>query len=191
MGSSSAGARATRPSAKATPLVLYDAQNRPLTVTEQNLEGEFQISFNASGMSPSKDVEAQKTLVGLMGPYLKLWEAVRKDDQGSVLARAYMEALAERFSLPKSLHPELIEARMASEGETPKLASAPRGNVLTQAAPPSGPVAPPTSTPGTVMGVAGGASSGVTSGVLDTGASEEVRQGLGQLRSLPATQAML
>lgn len=86
-------------------------------ISVEDLDAEFDITFIEGGGAPMDEATKQQNLLGLLESYSALWAAVQEGGPQSVMARAYMKAIAEKFHLPKDLHPDEIEARIAEEQE--------------------------------------------------------------------------
>lgn len=123
-------------------------RNERVSVTVEDLDGDFDISFVEGGRTPMTDAAMQQNLMSLMQPYMALWEASQQPGPAGVIARTYMATIADRFELPKDLHPDNLEqkakedAKQAPEAPAPgPEAPAPGPEAL---APATGPEAPPT-----------------------------------------------
>jgi len=88
-----------------------------LEVSVEDLDADFEITFVEGGGAPMDDVAKQQNLLGLLEPYTMLWGAVSEGGPNAAMARAYMKAIVEKFELPKDLHPDELEAKMADEAE--------------------------------------------------------------------------
>jgi hypothetical protein len=97
-------------------LSLVD-RNERVTVTVEDLDGDFEISFVEGGRTPMTDAAMQQNLVSLMQPYMQLWEASQQPGPAGVIARTYMATLADRFELPKDLHPDNLEQKAKEEAK--------------------------------------------------------------------------
>jgi hypothetical protein len=86
-----------------------------LTVTVQDLDAQFEISFVEGGRTPITDAAMQQNLVALLEPYRAAWETAQKGGPQAVFARAWMQSVADRFDLPKDLHPDELYARLNEE----------------------------------------------------------------------------
>lgn len=84
-------------------------------ISVEDLDAQFEVTFIEGGGAPMDEASKQQNLLGLLEPYSALWSAVQEGGPQSAMARAYMKAIAEKFHLPKDLHPDEIEARMAEE----------------------------------------------------------------------------
>jgi len=124
-------------------LTLQDRGEQVL-VTVQDLDADFGVEFVEGGRTPMSDAAMQQNLVTLMQPYMGLWQQAQEPGPLGVMARTYMRTLAERFELPKDLHPDNLDQRMkhekkeegeGEEGEEAEGAKAPKG--------PPAPPAPP------------------------------------------------
>ena len=80
-------------------------------VTVSDLDGEFEISFVEGGRTPLNEAAMQQNLVALLEPLGTLWQASQDKGPLGVFSRAYMKVIAERFDLPKDLHPEELDLR--------------------------------------------------------------------------------
>ena len=142
-------------------------RNESVEVHPSDLDADFDINFVESGRTPVNDAAMQQNLMGLMQPYMQLWEASQKPGATGVLAKNYLKALAERFDLPKDLHPDEMdvqvkeaaeaEAAAAAEGKkAPAEGEAPPEGMPPEGMPPGGapvgpggaPVGPPVAAPG-------------------------------------------
>ena len=103
---------------EAQTLKLRD-RNEDILVEIEDLDADFVISFVEGGRTPLTDSAMQQNLVSLLPTYTELWAAVQKKGPMGTLARSYMQVLAERFDLPKDLHPEELEAAMQEDAESP------------------------------------------------------------------------
>lgn len=103
---------------EAQTLKLRD-RNEDIIVEIEDLDADFVISFVEGGRTPLTDSAMQQNLVSLLPTYTELWGAVQKKGPMGTLARSYMQVLAERFDLPKDLHPEELEAAMQEDTESP------------------------------------------------------------------------
>jgi len=103
---------------EAQTLKLRD-RNEDILVEIEDLDADFVISFVEGGRTPLTDSAMQQNLVSLLPTYTELWAAVQKKGPMGTLARSYMQVLAERFDLPKDLHPEELEAAMKEDAESP------------------------------------------------------------------------
>ena len=115
-------------------LTLHDRGEQVL-VTVQDLDADFGVEFVEGGRTPMSDAAMQQNLVTLMQPYMGLWQQAQDPGPLGVMARSYMRTLAERFELPKDLHPDNLEQRMKHEKKEEAAAEG--------AAPPQAPTAPP------------------------------------------------
>jgi len=97
-------------------LMLRDRRDI-LEVSVEDLDADFEITFVEGGGAPMDDVAKQQNLLGLLEPYTMLWGAVSEGGPNAAMARAYMKAIVEKFELPKDLHPDELEAKMADEAE--------------------------------------------------------------------------
>ena len=143
-------------------IVLRD-RNESVDIHPVDLDAEFEVNFVESGRTPVNDSAMQQNLIGLMEPYVQLWQASQQPDAMGTLARNYLKVIAERFDLPKDLHPEELEIqtqermeRAAEESGQPVGAEAapqpaPPGTGVPGPSgdqPPQAPVGPPVSAPG-------------------------------------------
>ncbi len=98
-------------------LTLRD-RNEMIEVTIEDLDADFEISFVEGGRTPLTDTAMQQNLVNLLPTYTELWGAVQKGGPMATLARSYMQVLAERFDLPKDLHPDELETSAADDEDS-------------------------------------------------------------------------
>ena len=97
-------------------LILRD-RNDQIAISVEDLDANFEITFVEGGRTPLSDSVMQQNLVALLQPYGALWEAAAKGGPSGVFAKNYMKVLAERFDLPKDLHPEELESELALESQ--------------------------------------------------------------------------
>lgn len=120
-------------------------RNEPITVTVEDLDGNFNISFVEGGRTPMTDAAMQQNLVQLMQPYMGLWEAAQQPGPGGVMARTYMKTIADRFEFPKDLHPDNLEQQVKEQAKTePPAPPQPPAPGEQQPNAPQAPPAPPT-----------------------------------------------
>jgi hypothetical protein len=123
-------------------------RGEPVEVTVQDLDADFTIAFVEGGRTPMTDAAMQQNLVSLMGPYMQLWEAAQQPGPAGVIARTYMATIADRFELPKDLHPDNLDQKVKEDAKKnpapPAPAAPPEGGPPAPPAPPEGaPPAPP------------------------------------------------
>jgi hypothetical protein len=106
-----------------TLTIEYRDEN--VEVSVEDLDAEFDISFVEGGRTPMADAQMQQNLVALAELYFKLWDAVVQGGPQGVLAYSYMRAIAERFDLPKDMHPDQLLAEKAEQPEEPEQPQAP------------------------------------------------------------------
>jgi hypothetical protein len=104
-------------------LRLKDHRGEDITITVEDLSAEFEISFVEGGRTPLTDAAMQQNLVALMQPYMQLWEVAQQPVAQAVLARQYMQVMAERFDFPKDLYPDALEARLKEKEEAGEIQS--------------------------------------------------------------------
>jgi hypothetical protein len=100
-------------------IILRD-RNEQIVVSAEDLDADFLISFVEGGRTPLSDAAMQQNLVALLEPYSALWQTSTKGGPIGVFAKNYMKVLAERFELPKDLHPEELEAELKVQEEKTK-----------------------------------------------------------------------
>ena len=86
-----------------------------MVVTVEYLDANFEISFVEGGRTPLSDAAMQQNLVALMQPYMALWDSASKGGPQGVIAKNYMQVLADRFDLPKDLHPDELKAELEEQ----------------------------------------------------------------------------
>jgi len=150
-------------------LHLFDANGELREITVADLDSEFTVGFTETGRSPMQDQEIKSNLVSLMEPYFMLLEMSGKGGVAGAAAKAYLEAMHDRFELPPSLSIEAVEFAAQSEPQ-PEAQQPPEG------APPPGGAPPPEGAP------AGGGVSPET--------QQEVIQILQQAAQLPPDQGL-
>jgi len=97
--------------------IILRVRSEQIVVSVEDLDANFEITFVEGGRTPLSDSVMQQNLVALLQPYGALWEAAAKGGPGGVFAKNYMKVLAERFDLPKDLHPEELESELAMDSE--------------------------------------------------------------------------
>jgi len=130
-------------------IILRD-RNEQIVVSAEDLDGNFLISFVEGGRTPMSDAAMQQNLVALLEPYSALWQTANQGGPVGVFAKNYMKVLAERFDLPKDLHPDELDAELSIQDEekgdkpAPKKASPeePPPEAEPEAAPPEAGAAP-------------------------------------------------
>jgi hypothetical protein len=98
------------------------------------LDSDFSVGFTETGRSPMQDQEIKQNLVSLMEPYFNLLGVMEKGGLSGVAAKAYLEAMHDRFELPPNLSVEAVQ--FAAESEPPP--QPPQGAPGAQEAPPPG-----------------------------------------------------
>ena len=81
-------------------------------ITVADLEGDFHIEVVDSRRTPFSDQAVRDAVLNLMAPLQQLWQLVQKGGPESVLARAQMESLVEKFDLPQDMHPDSLEVAL-------------------------------------------------------------------------------
>lgn len=100
----------------AETIILRD-RNQQVVVSPEDLDANFEISFVEGGRTPLSDAAMQQNLVALLEPYSALWQTANQGGPVGVFAKNYMKVLAERFDLPKDLHPEELDAELQKVNE--------------------------------------------------------------------------
>ena len=148
------------------PSIMLRDRNDMVEIYVEDLDADFEISFVEGGRRPLDDASMQQNLVGLLQPYSQLWEAVNGGGPMAPLARAYMKTIAERFDLPRDLHPDELEmaiedeAKQAEESGEAPAAPPPAAPGMPPGAPgmpPGAPGMPPGAEPGGAPGMPPGA----------------------------------
>ena len=106
--------------------IILRERNEQMVVTVEDLDANFEISFVEGGRTPLSDAAMQQNLVALMQPYMALWDAATKGGPQGVIAKNYMQVLADRFDLPKDLHPEELETELSEQEESKPPQQAPQ-----------------------------------------------------------------
>jgi hypothetical protein len=115
-------------------LILRD-RSEQIVVSVEDLDANFEITFVEGGRTPLSDSVMQQNLVALLQPYGALWEAASKGGPTGVFAKNYMKILAERFDLPKDLHPEELDSELALQETETKKTKKPKETKPEEAAP--------------------------------------------------------
>jgi len=97
-------------------LTLKD-RSEHIVVTAEDLDAKFEITFVEGGRTPLTDAAMQQNLVALMEPYSALWQQAQDPSPMGAFARSYMKVMAERFDLPKDLHPDELDAKFTEMQE--------------------------------------------------------------------------
>tara|TARA_R100000773_G_scaffold40068_1_gene35870 strand:- start:256 stop:2481 length:2226 start_codon:yes stop_codon:yes gene_type:complete len=101
---------------EADVLTLRDRRDF-VEVTVEDLNADFQVSFLEGGGAPMDEAVQQQNLLGLLQPYTQLWQASQQAGPVGFLSRQYMKTIAEKFNLPKDLHPDELDSKFAEEQE--------------------------------------------------------------------------
>ena len=108
---------------KSEKLILRDRRDF-VQVDVGDLDAEFAITFVEGAGAPMEEAVQQQNLLGLLEPYTALWNATQQGGAQGFMARQYMKTIADKFGLPKDLHPDELDAKMAEEmeqeGEAPQ-----------------------------------------------------------------------
>ena len=120
-----AEAREARPYVEAEVLpeqviLLQNSKGDLVEITPADLDADFVIKFDESGTSPARDAEVRQNLVALQGPLMEAWSIVNDEKTPpamKLLAREWFAAVSEQYRLPKSLHPDWLERRVAEDSE--------------------------------------------------------------------------
>ena len=83
-----------------------------------DLDADFGVTFVEGGGAPMDEAVQQQNLLGLLQPYLSLWDAAQQGGPQGFLARQYMKTMADKFNLPKDLHPDELDSKFAEEQES-------------------------------------------------------------------------
>ena len=86
-------------------------------VVVEDIDADFAITFVEGGGAPMEEAVQQQNLLGLLEPYTALWGAVQQGGAPGFMARQYMKTIAEKFDLPRDLHPDELDAKLAEEAE--------------------------------------------------------------------------
>lgn len=129
--------------------IILRERNEQIVVSVEDLDANFEISFVEGGRTPLSDAAMQQNLVALLEPYSALWQTANQGGPVGVFAKNYMKVLAERFDLPKDLHPEELDSELKrQEGPDAKAGSAPSPEAPPEEGQEAPPEAPPESPPG-------------------------------------------
>ena len=101
---------------KSEKLILRDRRDF-VQVDVEDLDAEFAITFVEGAGAPMEEAVQQQNLLGLLEPYTALWNATQQGGAQGFMARQYMKTIADKFGLPKDLHPDELDAKMAEEME--------------------------------------------------------------------------
>ena len=106
---------------EAEKLILRDRRDF-VEVGVEDLDADFAITFIEGGGAPMEEAVQQQNLLGLLEPYTALWNATQQGGAQGFMARQYMKTIAEKFGLPKDLHPDELDSKLAEEqeNETPQ-----------------------------------------------------------------------
>ena len=120
---------------EAESLTLRDRREF-VEITVQDLNADFAITFVEGGGAPMDEAVQQQNLLGLLEPYTALWNAAQQSGPQGFLARQYMKVMAEKFNLPKDLHPDELDSKIAEDLEDQDTSPSPEDEQLQQAAEP-------------------------------------------------------
>ena len=152
-------------------------------VTVEDLNADFAIAFVEGGGAPMDEAVQQQNLLGLLEPYTALWTAAQKEGPEGFLARQYMKVMAEKFNLPKDLHPDELDSKLLEDAESEEEETSPEDQELEQAAGPQ-----PTQVPD-LSDLAQLPPNEAIAAMRDIFADEpEMQQVLDQLETLPPEQ---
>jgi hypothetical protein len=98
-------------------LHLFNSLGELEEITVADLDSEFSVGFTETGRSPMQDQEIKQNLVSLMDPYFNLMAMMEKGGTTGVAAKAYLEAMHDRFELPPNLSVEAIQFAAEAEAE--------------------------------------------------------------------------
>lgn len=132
--------------------LMLRERGETVLVTVHDLDADFDISFVEGGRTPLTDAAMQQNLVALLQPYTALWQAAQQPGADGVLAKSYMKVIAERFDLPKDLHPDELLAEVdeqEKEEEEKAKEEEKEAEKEAEAAPGAPPEGPPPGPPGT------------------------------------------
>jgi len=97
--------------------LVLNERGENVIITVHDLDAAFDISFVEGGRTPLTDAAMQQNLVALLQPYTALWQAAQAPGADGLFAKSYMKVIAERFDLPKDLHPDELLARADEEAK--------------------------------------------------------------------------
>jgi hypothetical protein len=101
----------TGPKVQYVEWTVRDADNQPLRVTIDALDGDFDIKFLEGARTPMTDAAVLQFLTTQFTDYMAKFQIVLKGGPESVLARAWMKAEAQRAQLPPELMVDALEER--------------------------------------------------------------------------------
>ena len=129
---------------EAESLVLRDRRDF-VQVSIEDLDADFAVTFVEGGGAPMDEAVQQQNLLGLLEPYTALWNAAQQGGPQGFMARTYMKTIAEKFNLPKDLHPDELDSKFDEQATTEPAAPAQPTDdqQLQQAATPAPQQAPP------------------------------------------------
>ena len=99
----------------APDVILIKVGPDTLEITVDDLEGDFHIEVVDSRRTPFSDQAVRDAVLQLLQPLQQLWALVQKGGPESVLAKAQMEALVEKFDLPQDMHPDALSLALEEE----------------------------------------------------------------------------
>ena len=167
---------------EAEQLVLREKREF-VNIDVEDLDADFAITFVEGGGAPMDEAVQQQNLLGLLEPYTALWGAAQQGGPQGFLARTYMKVMAEKFNLPKDLHPDELDSKIAEEGEDQAEAPTAEDQQLEQAAEPQ-----PTQVPD-LSDLAQLPPAEAIAALRDIfGDDQEMQQVLDQLETLPPEQ---
>ena len=107
-------------------LHLFDALGVLKDITVADLDSEFTLGFTETGRSPMQDQEIKTNLVALMEPYFNLLGVMEKGGLSGAAAKAYLEAMHDRFELPPNLSVDAVKLAAESEPQPQAQQGAPQ-----------------------------------------------------------------
>lgn len=97
---------------------VRDADRRLYRVTRPALDADFDVRFLEGARTPLADAAVTQFLATQSGVYFGWFDLVLKGGPMGLLARSWMQAVADRMQLPPELHVVTLEAKARKLAET-------------------------------------------------------------------------
>lgn len=106
---------------------VKDLDGKLHAVTVEALDGDFEIKFVDGGRTPMADSALLQFLSTQGKQYFEWFALVMKGGPGAVIARAWMQEVANIAQLPPALHVDTLERKAKEEGKAPEEVAAEAG----------------------------------------------------------------
>jgi hypothetical protein len=96
---------------------VRDADRRLHRVTRESLDADFDVKFLEGARTPLADAAVTQFLATQSQVYFGWFDLVMKGGPMGILARAWMQAVADRMQLPPELHVATLDAKARKQAE--------------------------------------------------------------------------